>query len=382
MTAVRDPASVREERDFLLASLDDLEAEYAAGDLDEADYRALRSDYTTRAAAAIRALDEGEDEATAAPEPLPGTVGGSWRRIAIWTVLVVVIAGLAGVWVAEFSGSRGEGESITGDIRDSVRTRLFRAGDLLGADPAEAMAIYDDVLLDAPSNAEALAYRGWLTNLEGDPATAREFLEDAVVADPEYPDARVFAAAVALDAGDVAVAADHLRALDAMEVPPFIEQLVQAQGLRVRVVEGLLLTGEPDAFAASGLTVDEVARAADALLIEDEIGRALALHEVLLTQARDDLDVVTEAGWFLGLVASRGGDDLEGTLVTAAGLLDEALEIDSDHPPALVYRAFVRAWLDDRAGARADLATYDALPAGREELDFLIAELGLREQLA
>lgn len=380
---MRDPASVREERDFLLASLDDLEAEYAAGDLDEGDYRALRSDYTTRAAAVIRAL-EGGDETPAAREPAR-EVGGSWRRVAVWTVLVVVIAGLAGVWVAEFSGSRGEGESITGDIRDSVRTRLFRAGDLLGTDPAEAMAIYDDVLLDEPSNAEAMAYRGWLTNLGGDPATAREFLEDAVLADPEYPDARVFAAAVALDAGDAAAAADHLRALDAMEAPPFIEQLVRAQGLRVRVVEGLLLTGEPDAFAASGLTVDEVARAADALLIddsEDGITRGLALYQVLLTEARDDLDVVTEAGWFLGLVASRGGDDLDGTLDRAADLLGEALEIDPDHPPALVYRAFVRSWLNDLDGARADLAAYDALPSGREELDFLITELDLREQLA
>ena len=47
----------REELDFLLASLDDLRAEYEAGDLDDADFRALESDYTTRAARLIRVAD-------------------------------------------------------------------------------------------------------------------------------------------------------------------------------------------------------------------------------------------------------------------------------------------------------------------------------------
>src|SRR5437868_2380987 len=47
-----------EERDFLLRSLRDLEAERAAGDIEENDYRELKDDYTARAAAVIRALDE------------------------------------------------------------------------------------------------------------------------------------------------------------------------------------------------------------------------------------------------------------------------------------------------------------------------------------
>ena len=49
-----------EERDFLLASLDDLERERAAGDVTDDDYRALKESYTARAAAVLRELDAGE----------------------------------------------------------------------------------------------------------------------------------------------------------------------------------------------------------------------------------------------------------------------------------------------------------------------------------
>ena len=237
----------REERDFLFRSLDDLDAEFEAGDIDESDYKTLHSDYTTRAAVAIRALERAT--------PPPTTSQKSWKRIALWTLLIVVVSGLAGVWVAEFSGSRSALGTITGSVRESVRQQLFNAGQLLGTEPDQALEIYDAVLAEEPSNAEALAYRGWLTNLEGDPVAARGFLEEAVLADPTYPDARVFAAVVALSAGDTEAAADHLAALDELDVAPFIEQLVQSQGLRVGLVEARLLTGEPGAFVADRKSV-------------------------------------------------------------------------------------------------------------------------------
>ncbi len=364
----------REERDFLLASLDDLDAEFEAGDLDEADYLALRSDYVSRAAAAIRALER------ATPPSAPPR--RSWSRVALWTLLIVVVSGLAGLLVAEFSGSRAVGGTITGSARQSVRQQLFEAGQLLGTEPDRAMELYDAVLQEAPSNAEALAYRGWLSKLEGDVETAGDFLERSVLADPTYPDARVFAAVVALDAGDIDAATAHLAALDDLDAPPFIEQLVQGQGLRVRLVEARLLTGEPDAFAASGLTVGEVARAADTLLTDSEIRRALALYDVLLTEARDDIEVATEAGWFLGRIAFSGPPELEESMATAEDLLTEALDIDPAYPPALVYRAFVRLWQGDFAGGQADLDAFDALDAGRDDLEFLIDETGLRDDLA
>ena len=51
-------ARLEEERDHLLASLEDLDREFAAGDMDELDHRTLRDDYTTRAAAVLEALDQ------------------------------------------------------------------------------------------------------------------------------------------------------------------------------------------------------------------------------------------------------------------------------------------------------------------------------------
>ncbi len=61
------------ERDFLLKSLDDLEAERAAGGIDEESYQALHDDYTARAAATIRTLRDGVDAR-------PAGAGTSWRR--------------------------------------------------------------------------------------------------------------------------------------------------------------------------------------------------------------------------------------------------------------------------------------------------------------
>ena len=49
-------ASLEEERDFLLRSIDDLEREHAAGDIDEADYQQLSDGYVARTAEVVRAI--------------------------------------------------------------------------------------------------------------------------------------------------------------------------------------------------------------------------------------------------------------------------------------------------------------------------------------
>ena len=47
------------EREFLLRSLDDLESEREAGNIDDETYRSLHEDYTARAATVIRSLRDG-----------------------------------------------------------------------------------------------------------------------------------------------------------------------------------------------------------------------------------------------------------------------------------------------------------------------------------
>ena len=225
-----DPALL-EERDFLLGSLDDLEAEYAAGDLDDADYESLKADYTTRAARVLRAIEAGEYPA---PIESPTAKRTGW----MWLAGIAVVATLAGILVAQFSGSRTLNDTITGDIRVTTRELLLEAQQLLGEGDLEAaIDVYDDVLELSPSNTEALAYKAWFLRLQGNVDAARPLVEDAVAIDPDYADARVFATAIALDVGDVDAAKGHLDAFDQLDAPPFIEQLVVQQGLRDRLAE-------------------------------------------------------------------------------------------------------------------------------------------------
>src|SRR5438045_1411526 len=75
-----DRDAVEAERDFLLRSLDDLDAERAEGNIDNGTYQTLHDDYTARAAAAIRSLDAIHEFGAAArldpSQPEPQTYAG------------------------------------------------------------------------------------------------------------------------------------------------------------------------------------------------------------------------------------------------------------------------------------------------------------------
>ena len=62
-------AALVDERDFLLRSLEDLEREHDAGDVDDHDYETLKDDYTARAARAIRAVESHQARARAGAAP-------------------------------------------------------------------------------------------------------------------------------------------------------------------------------------------------------------------------------------------------------------------------------------------------------------------------
>ncbi len=385
----REEAELERDLDILFSSLADLEAEYAAGDLDEAEYMELRSRYVDRFAGGVRALqaDAVEGGADAQHAGAVARNGRSWRRVVLWVLVIGLVAAVAGVTLADFSGSRGSTDQLTGGIRESVRSRLFDAREAMDdQDLDRAIAIYDDVLTDEPSNAEALAYRGWLTNLSGDDLSARDFVEEAVAADPGFPDARVFAASLALAAGEPLVAGDHLDALDRIDSPPFISQLVEAQQLDLRVAEAAgpaavslvepVLEGA--VYDPAEIPVRHVSVAADHLAAAGRIEDGLALFNAMLSSAGDDPDVRVALAWFL----ARASVGVEEGMTTAGSYLDAVIEADPTRPDALVYRALVRFQLDDRQGAAADLAAYDALSVVRSDLDRLISETELREVLA
>jgi tetratricopeptide (TPR) repeat protein len=228
---------LEEQRDFLLRSLDDLEREHAAGDVDDHDYAALKDDYTARAAAVLRAIEAGGrglEQRRGRP---------SRTRAALVGLGVIAFAALAGILLAQALGRRDAGEVATGDVRQSITEKLNEAGRRgSSSDMAGAIDLYDEVLADDPSNAEALTYKGWMLTLSGEPSDGLTALLDAATANPTYPDVHAFLAIVFFRNGLVQQAANELDRLDALDPPPAIGKLTA--GLRAQV--DAALAASPD----------------------------------------------------------------------------------------------------------------------------------------
>ncbi len=213
---------LEEERDFLLRSLDDLEDEHAAGDLADDDYRALKEDYTARAAAVLRRLQhldarDGPDagdagDPPASPPPAeaaagrsPARGGSSVPRRARWPMVLgiavtVALAAGSGYLVTQSAGERRPDQQATGTIETSPRSLLEQA---IGLDNdgrlVDAAKLYDAVLAEEPENVVALTRRGWVLGRSGRQAGSMELLEGALVyleratkIDPSYPDAHAY----------------------------------------------------------------------------------------------------------------------------------------------------------------------------------------------
>jgi uncharacterized protein (TIGR02996 family) len=205
-------ASLESERDFLLRSIQDLESEREAGNLDDDRYRELKDDYTARAAAVLRSIEAGRD--TPAPPPLPKKrkllTGGAILAFVLVAVLALTAA----------AGKRHDGQTTTGNAQ-SADTRRSALEQQVKDHPDDSTAhlVYARYLLEAqdwteavkqyltaakldPKNPEANAYAGWLlfqvaTNAE--PAqkgeltsSALDRLDLAVAASDNYADAFFF----------------------------------------------------------------------------------------------------------------------------------------------------------------------------------------------
>lgn len=226
-------AALEAERDFLLTSIADLDAEFAAGDIDDADRRALLDGYTARAAAVIRALEAGQ-------RPIRRRLSTAWgRRIAVAGAVALVTVGLSW-WVASSSGQRLPGQQITGlDPRDEVTVLLSEARAANFADPAGAAEAYGRVLELDPDNVEALTYRGWTLALStrtdpeagGTVATLGEAVDSlvrAIETDPTYPDPFCFLGIVQYRfVGDAETARPLVAGCLAANPPAVVRDLVQ-----------------------------------------------------------------------------------------------------------------------------------------------------------
>jgi tetratricopeptide (TPR) repeat protein len=330
-------AALEEERDFLLASLDDLERERAAGDVDDHDYRTLKADYTARAAAVLRALDPSaaatDDPARAAPARRRVPARG--RRIA--TIAgVALVAVLAGVLVAQSSGRRGSG-GLTGlDVR-AASSRVPRCQELeQSGDPEGALDCYGEVLDALPANVEALTFRGWLQVREFDVDDGLSDLDAAVQLAPDSTAPYIFRASGRARSGDPRGAVEDLAAFYGND------------------------PGQQEAALAGQFAAAIVEQALDTC-VEGDVSRTLPAAEVL--QCYLDILEVDEgnaaASIYLGWLIARSGadDDL------ALRRIDEGLAADPSVTAGYVFRAALRAHLGDLDGARADLEAFDAAEA-------------------
>jgi len=222
-------AELEEERRFLLRSIADLEREHAAGDLEDEDYLTLKDGYTARAAAVLRAIEEGRSRLPARPAPSPGRR----RRTVLVALATVVLAVVAGWLVARTSDTRLDGESATGSVAGGVNQLLSEARLALGRDPVRAIQAYDEVLKSDPDNVEALTYRGWVMVITGDAtlvAEGEEYLDRAIAADPDYPDARVFKGIVLRNVhGDADGAIRELERALAADPPADMRALIEGE---------------------------------------------------------------------------------------------------------------------------------------------------------
>ena len=223
---------LNDERDNLLRSLEDLDAEYQAGDVEPPDYESLRQNYIARTSVLLDEIARlGQIDARGA-DAHPFIVRArrrlgkrGTRRVLVASVFVWVIAGVA-LAALHFAGVRLPGQSATGSVSLSealvVQQQLTQASDLAGGGQvAEAISLYAKVLATVPHQHEALTYQGWLIRISGLRAGKKDVVtrgdqEIALAASvaPGYADARgLDAIALAQDRRDIPAALIQLDAL-------------------------------------------------------------------------------------------------------------------------------------------------------------------------
>lgn len=335
-------ALLEEERDHLLASLEDLEREHDAGDMDDADYRTLRDDYTVRASEVLRAIEERRRLIAA-----PRSERSRGRTIA-GIAGVIALAVVAGVLVAQNAGQRGDGP-ITGAV-NTQRAALQTCRQASFQDPEGGVECYDEFLVDAPDNVEALTYQGWaLIRLERIEEGAAN-LARAVEIDPDYPDARVFRAIVAARGGDHELAAAELDQFYRNNPSPAAVQVLQSEGLEREVF--IFTVSEPTRACWQRAARAQDPDAADAAGFLADLGACL---DEALAADPTDIDALVSRAY-------TSVDPESQDLTAAIELAERAVGADPTDPNALLLRASLAFAQGRVEQVEADLAALVDLP--------------------
>lgn len=343
--------SAGDERDFLLRSLDDLEAEHDAGDLGDDDYRTLRDGYTARAAEVLRSIDDGATEA-----PPPPKQRWSARSLVVGAG-VVALAVVAGVVLARSVGTRGEGDTATGGIGGSVRDRLAACQPLSMKDPAKGIDCYDELLDAHPDNTEALTYRGWAKVRKGDLDGGQADFDRVVELDPTFPDVYVFRAVTEKRREDWAAAARELDTFFSLNPPPgpvsILEQMGTEYEVRYRLLDPSVRACYDKAQAVLGAASTSSSTTTAAPGTEgDELVDVFRCLDSVIEQRPADVDPLLLRGF---LLATSGSAALA---PQARATLDRAVAVAPKDPTARLMRA---AFLTENGDPRGAIADLDAM---------------------
>jgi tetratricopeptide (TPR) repeat protein len=240
-------AELEEERRFLLRSLDDLEREHDAGDVDDLDYETLKDGYTARAAAVLRQIEDGKSE-------LPGRAPRRWSRVIAVSAAIVVGAVFVGFVLAGAWGERSSSQEITGlTPGDESRIVLTNARDAMTAGDFQlANTLFAEVIemerARGRDNAEAVAYFGWtlalLTRTTPDGSeealdAARLALSQAIEIEPDYADPQCFLAIIEYQfLGDADAALPYIERCEASNPPGDVASLVASFADEIRGAAG------------------------------------------------------------------------------------------------------------------------------------------------
>tara|TARA_B100000035_G_scaffold98277_1_gene83406 strand:- start:19863 stop:20996 length:1134 start_codon:yes stop_codon:yes gene_type:complete len=277
--------SSEKEKDFLLKSLDDLDSELAKGDLTEKDYAQLSRNYKRRL------IKLTKQETRSIKESKLQNVKKTWFTV----TFLVVLALISGIAIANSSGERTGSETITGSIRKSTVTKLQEAQQLLSDSDKwdEAISIYDEVLQDQPSNAEALTYRAWLryrTGEDSDPQI-RDWREVRIL-NPEFADAIVFLTIALSDESRFSEALIELQELQELEITSQLRSVLDSQGLIGKVYAeskyDLLQNFEQPSLNELEMNTRIALEAANYLLQSDKAQRSVSALKLFRAILEDD----------------------------------------------------------------------------------------------
>ena len=327
-------------------------------------------------------------------------------------IVAVALVGavVAGVLLARTVGFRSSTDEATGDIRQTSRGLIVRAGELTGQGDFEAaIDVYDEVLSSEPSNVVALTYKGWLTWLTEEQQEAADqaeialeserLLAEAVALDPDYPDARVFRTIIFASTSRWRMAQANLAVFDSLNPAADLRGLVDSSNLRADIDAGIAqeavtailalvssatepLTEEEVSAALQEFTEPQLSTAGLSLitpgqvLAAERVQAAATVFTHLLARNPDNLTALSGRGYLFTLP-----DFIESTEVFNRGLadLDKAVQIAPDNSSVRLLRAQALVNSAQRLEeARSDL---DAIDASDPSEDLQSAANALRERL-